>query len=139
MIAASARRVHISSDASSSGKSCLGGIAEKPIRNERGGPAPPAAVGDFPEHAARPSARRTAASQAADDRWLRTSMFSARAAAAFTAIRRTARAESPLFHGPECGLDRVEHPVDPARGTTSEWGSAVSSHLYNTLTGGTFV
>jgi hypothetical protein len=31
---------------------------------------------------------------------------------------------------PECGKDRVEHPVAPARGTTSQRGSAASSHLF---------
>ena len=31
---------------------------------------------------------------------------------------------------PECGTDRVEHPVAPARGTTSQRGSAASSHLF---------
>src|SRR4030065_1644822 len=30
---------------------------------------------------------------------------------------------------PACGQHRVQHPVDPARGTTSQRGSAASSHL----------
>jgi hypothetical protein len=33
---------------------------------------------------------------------------------------------------PECDIDRVEHPVDSARATRSQWGSAASSHRWPT-------
>ena len=43
---------------------------------------------------------------------------------------RTLMPACSMANFPGGGQDRVQQPGDPARGTTSPWGSAASSHLH---------